>query len=382
MPRLSIWNSGQKANDYKFIDRSVSEFFGAGGTAAYIHAYLGVYDQAAPGFNADGTQSPVVDPADPLQANATSNVTSIQDVLFLENRDRRYDPTVYEMRTIYNVGDSDFDLRQFGMFLTNDTYFLEFHFNDMIALLGRKIMIGDVIELPHQRDEFLLNGGPAINQFYVVEDANRASDGYSATWWYHIWRVKVSPMPASQEYQDILAQQATNPLGLPMTLANGAAASLGSLMSTLGTDLNLNEAIVDAAKANFTKRYFETQQFWIKPGTGSELGVANPWVFSGDGIPPNGAILVGQGTQFPRQPVQDDYYLRTDYMPAVLFQFDAQKWRRQEVDWRGTEWNVAHRLLRDFIGIGDVETTTYEDGTVAKIKTNLSKVVTRPGVDF
>src|SRR3954454_14276223 len=170
MPRLSLWNSGKRGPDYQFIDRTISEAFGVGGTAAYIHAYLGAYEQATPGFNADGTPAQVVDPQDPTQANAVSTITSIQDVLFLENRDRKYDPVVYELRTIYNVGDSDFDLRQFGMFITNDTYFLEFHYNDMIAVLGRKIMIGDVIELPHQRDEFLLNGGAAINKFYVVEE--------------------------------------------------------------------------------------------------------------------------------------------------------------------------------------------------------------------
>jgi hypothetical protein len=297
----------------------------------------------------------------------------------LENRDRKYDTNVYEMRTIYNVGDSDFDLRQFGMFVTNDTYFLEFHLNDMIAVLGRKLMIGDVIELPHQRDEFLLNGGPATNKFYVVEDANRASDGYSATWFPHIWRVKVSPMTASQEYNDILSQQAVNPLGLPMTNADGTPATLGSLMSTLTTDLGLNESVVDQAKANFTKRYFETQQFWIQPGTGGETGVNNPWVFTGDGIPPNGAVLVGQGTAFPQSPTQGDYYLRTDYHPVVLYMYNSGKWQRQEVNWR-EDWTIAHRLLRDFIN--EANTTTYEDGEVAPINQPLSKVITRPGIDF
>jgi len=381
MSRLSIWNSGIKANDYKFIDRTISENFGIGGTAAYLHLYQGVYQQSDPTFNTDGTTTPAIDASDPNAiANSVSSVTSIQDVLFLENRDRKYDPNVYELRTIYNIGDSDFDLRQFGMFLTNDTYFLYFHFNDMISQIGRKIMVGDVIELPHQRDEFQLNGGPATNKFYVVEDANRASDGYSITWWSHIWRVKCSPMPASQEYSDILAQQAVNPLGLPMTLANGTAATLGDLMSTLGTDLGLNEQIVDDAKANFVRRYFETQQFWYIPGTTSELGVANPWVFAGDGTPPDGALLVGQGNSFPQNPNQGDYYLRTDYMPSVLFMFDSNKWRRQEVDWRGVEWSIAHRHLKSFIN--NDNTTTADDGETFPEKVNLSKTIVRPGIDF
>jgi len=377
MPRLSIWNQ-KKGNDYKFLDRIISEFFGTG-TAAFIHLVAGVFSQATTTFNADGTTSPAVDPNNQTPTT-TGNVTSIQDVLFLENRDVSYDPNVYEMRTIYNVGDSDFDLRQFGMFVQSDTKFLEFHLNDMIATIGRKLMSGDVIELPHQRDEFLLNQGPAINQFFVVQDASWASDGYSATWWQHIWRVKVSPMPASQEYSDILNQQATNPLGLPMTNANGSPATLGSLMSTMAADLGLNEAVVDDAVANFKKRYFETQQFWFCPGTTSETGTQNPWIFAGDGIPPNGAVLVGQGKNFPTAHSQGDYYLRTDYHPAVLFMWDTGKWKRQEVNWRGCEWSAASRLMKDFINSSRM--VTQEDGEVTPEKVNMSKVVTRPNVDF
>ena len=377
---FSIWNSGRRGEDYEFFDRTISEYFFVGGTAAYIHLYQGVYDQAAPVFDADGTPIlPAVNTVNPTGPETPSDL-SIQDVLFLENRDRKYDTTIFELRTIYNVGDSDFDLRQFGMFLTNDTYFLEFHYNDMIALLGRKLMTGDVIELPHQRDEFLLDETPAINKYYQVEDANRASSGYSATWYYHIWRCKVTPMPASQEFHDILNKQSINPLGLPMFNADGSPATLGGLMGTLVTDLGINEAVVNNAIANFTKRYFETQQYWFQPGTTSETGAENPWVFCGDGIPPNGAVLVGQGNTFPLSPTQNEYYLRTDYCPPVLYMYSNNQWRRQEIDWRGTSWNVAHRLLESFINNDTI--ATYDDGETGPEKVNLSQTIMRPNVDF
>ena len=90
----------------------------------------------------------------------------------MENRDRKYDPDVYDLRGVYNVSDNDFDLTQFGLFLTNDTLFITFHINDMIERLNRKLMPGDVLELPHLRDELLLTAEKeAINKFYV---ANRA----------------------------------------------------------------------------------------------------------------------------------------------------------------------------------------------------------------
>jgi hypothetical protein len=361
MPRLSIWNSGRKGADYKFIDRAVSEFFGISGTAAYIHLYLGPHDQTPPPPAGQPPQQPVA-----------LDETSIQDVLFLENRDRRYSNEVYELRTLYNVTDTDFDLRQFGLFLTGDTLFLTFHFNDMLALCGRKIMAGDVIELPHRRDDALLDpNAKAINKFYVVEDTSFASEGFSPTWWPHVWRVKVGPMTDSQEYADILDKQAKNPLGFDQ-------GRLGDLMSVIGRENSINEAVVDAAKENFLRRNFETQQFWVVPG--DETTNQNPWVFAGDGIPPNGAALVGSGAVFPDAPTEGDYYLRTDYKPHTLFRRQSGRWKIQEIAYRD-EWMAAHRFLVDFINGNKDKTATYADGLVLDVKQPISRAI-KPRADF
>jgi hypothetical protein len=79
------------------------------------------------------------------------NPFNIQDLLFLENRDRKYDPDVYVLRGVYNLSDIDFNLSQFGLFLQNDTIFMTFHITDTVEKLGRKIIAGDVIELPHSK---------------------------------------------------------------------------------------------------------------------------------------------------------------------------------------------------------------------------------------
>ncbi len=343
-----------------------------GGTACYIHLYVGPYQQAYPMTNNDGTTVPAYDPNNPAPAGTSGNVTSIQDVLFLENRDRKYSDVVYELRGVYNVNDLDFDLRQFGLFLSNDTLFIEFHLNDMISLLGRRLMSGDVIELPHRRDDTLDPNGPAVNKFYVIEDASRAAGGYAANWWPYIWRVKVSPMTASQEYSDILNQQQTNPYGW------SDPGTIGDLMSTIGTNLGINDSVVADAKANVPKRYFETQQFWIiTPEANVESSF--PWVFAGDGIPPNGAIPLGTGNTFPLGPVQGNYYLRTDYHPATLFMWDSGAWRIQEQDWRQSDWSAAHRLLLSFIN--NDNTSTFDDQTTSPEKIALSQAV-KPRADF
>ena len=102
-------------------------------------------------------------------------------MLFLENRDRKYDADVYVIRGIYNVQDTDFNLSQFGMFLANDTLFLTVHLNDVVERLGRKPMSGDVVEFPNLKDDYSLDASIpiALKRFYVIEDVNRSAEGSS-----------------------------------------------------------------------------------------------------------------------------------------------------------------------------------------------------------
>jgi len=194
MPRLSLYHP-TKSNDYRFFDRTISEMFTVGATDLYIHKYLGPTDQGA---SIDYTQ-PQYDSLDP---------TNIQDLLFLENRDRTYDPNIYRLRGHYNVQNLDFDLSQFGLFLNNDIIFITIHYNDMIDLIGRKLMVGDVLELPH-----LLDYNPlketipvALKRFYQITDGNFASEGFSPTWYPHLWRIKCEPLVDSEEFSQILTE--------------------------------------------------------------------------------------------------------------------------------------------------------------------------------
>jgi len=194
MPRLSLYRP-EKTQDYKFLDRTINEMFTVGGTDLYIHKYLGPADQ---GPSKDFTQ-PQYNNLDPL---------NIQDLLFLENRDRKYAPDIYRIRGHYNVQNLDFDLSQFGLFLNNDIIFITVHYNTMIDLMGRKLMVGDVLELPHLTDYHPLNDTipVGLRRYYQITDANYASEGFSQTWYPHLWRIKCEPLVDSQEFSDILEQ--------------------------------------------------------------------------------------------------------------------------------------------------------------------------------
>ena len=355
MPRLSLWNP-VKTNDYNFIDRIVGEHIYAGGTGVHVHKYLGV--QSAD----DGS-----DPTRPAQEAGSNNEVFIQDLLFLENRDRKYDENIYELRGQYNLGDNDaYDLTQFGMFLANDQVFMNFHIESMVESIGRKLMPGDVLELPHLRDDLLLGSDEAINRFYVVTDGSRPAEGFDPRWWPHLWRVKLGPITDSQEYRDILG-------------TGEEEGDLRNLISTYQNDIKINDAILAQAERDvpYDPQYRNTAHLYFdesvpdKPAPTLDFGGA-------DGQPINGLSLVGSGSTFPTSGVSDgDYFLRTDFMPNRLFKKSGTRWLNVGTDERGS-WAAANRILTTFIN--NDNTITESDGTIAPEKVNLSKVV-KPRTD-
>lgn len=333
-----------------------------GGLDIYIHKYLGPKTVGDGGPEGDATQ-PVYDTVNPL---------NIEDLFLLENRDREYDDDIYRLRGVYNVQDIDFDLTQFGLFLNNDTLFITFHYNDMIDTIGRKLMSGDVLEIPNLRDYHPLdpNIPKALPKYYVISDAAFASEGFSQTWLPHTWRVKAIPLKASQEFNDILNR--------PLDPDDPDAGTIEDLMSTRPKDLQINEAIVQQAEAEVPLSGYDTTKFYIYPTAPD--GTPGDWdsvtsdetlptvdattatsddakdtpradgytvgYLTGDGIPPNG-LPVTMGVAFPVNAQQGDYTLRLDYFPNRLFRYDGRRWIRIEDNVRTDLTNgPANRTLK------------------------------------
>jgi hypothetical protein len=366
MPRLSLYRP-EKGNDYKFIDKSIWEMFQVGGVDVLIHKYLG------PGSSINAT------PTTPTYSS--TNPTQIQDLLFLENRDRKYEPDIFTLRGVYNIQDLDFNLSQFGLFLQNDTIFVTFHINDTIEKIGRKLISGDVIELPHLKDDHALNDLQfALKRFYVVEEVTRAAEGFSVTWYPHLYRAKCKPMVDSQEFKDILDGLADD------TGADGTT-TLRDIMSTYEKEMQITQAVLDQAESDVPRSGFDTTSFYtlqtdaqgdsILTTVDSEVldasvetqatddagnllfdDAGNP-IYVGstastmllsaaqkgyrgyitqDGIPQNGAPFTA-GIAFPNSPVEGQFALRTDYLPNRLFRYNGTRWVKQEDNVRMTMSN-------------------------------------------
>ena len=349
MPRLSIFKP-EKGNDYKFFDRNIKEMFQVGGTDLHFHKYIGPYDQGA--TQKDGDASPT---QPDYQGQENVNETTIQDLLFLENRDRKYASDIYTIRGIYNVQDQDFNLSQFGMFLSNDTLFLTVHLNDSVERLGRKPMSGDVIEFPHMKEDYSLDETLpiALKRYYVVEDVNRAAEGFSQTWWPHLLRLKMKSLVDSQEYKDILGDATTT-------------GSLASYMSTYNKEKQINEKVVEQAESDAPKSGFNYKQYYVTPidergnvrtdnvNTAQQRASSSQKInstidtpasshygfyYNGDGIAPNSSVPADFGPKFPSVYAKGDYFLRTDFLPSRLFRYDGARWVKVEDSIRLTTTN-------------------------------------------
>ena len=371
MPRLSLYKP-EKGQDYTFLDKTVVEMFTVGGTDVFVHKYLG--------------------PKNPAEADATSDEprydsvkeTNIQDMLFLENRDRKYDSSIYNLRGIYNVQDIDFDMSQFGLFLQNDTLFMTIPITSSVKVLGRKVMPGDVFELPHLKDEYALNDfNVALKRFYVVEDVNRAAEGFSATWYPHLYRVKLKQIYDSQEFKEILQKDA----------GAGDGKTLRDVLSTYEKEMQINNAVVAQAEANTKKAGYDTSNLYTlqvddkgKPElvttdtstldttthntladrinqTPSKSGYDG--YLLGDGLAPNGEVF-GFGISFPSASDKGDYFLRTDFLPNRLFRYDGGRWIKMEDNVRMTLSNTDTRSNLKGTFVNNTKTSSIAGETVTE----------------
>lgn len=300
---FKLWN--QKSPDFTFLDNQIGEWFKISGAEIRVYKYLGTWPQ-----NSDDTRS--------------ISELVIQDNIFLENRDRAYSDQYYILDGIFSVSDMELDLRQFAAFIEGDIIYIEFHYTKMVEKIGRKLMPGDVFCLPNMIDRDLLNpDSPAIMKYYVVDDASRAADGYGPTWNYHIWRCKCKPMPDTQEFNDITNRPAVDSNGDPITGINGNGDnSLNDIMSTYNANMNIMQAVNDAARSVWNRHGYEQRNIYI---TKNHKGLEFAEIWVGQGAP-DGSISVREGTEWPKDAKLNEYFLRTDWMPPLLYKNTLTGW--------------------------------------------------------
>lgn len=180
----------------------------------------------------------------------------------------------------------------------------------------------------------------------------------------------------NQQFADILNKPATDSNG------DTTDTTLRDLLSTASKELEINDQIIAQAESDAPKSGYETRQFYTlavdeqgKPilntadeedilasqnilasqseGIPERTGYTGYLV--GDGFPVNGYDF-GFGIQFPATAVQNDFFLRTDFLPNRLFRFDGTRWVKVE---DAVRMNMTNNDTRSTLKTGFINNTNY-----------------------
>jgi hypothetical protein len=273
-----------------------------------------------------------------------TNIENIQDPLFMENRDRDYSTTSIMLKCQYQPMDSIGDLGKFG-FSMMDQYTFTCSFARMAELLGRPIIIGDILEVtPELQYDAELR---PVKKFLEVSDCSWASEGYTPGWRPILYRFMANQVLPSQETKDIFG----TPEQQQYIIDDGSFFNNADQLDS--TPLKVTEFIKAEVLDIVPETGADTTELTSgapmipRPNDGSRPPGANQSdrrdLYIEDGLPPNG-IPFTEGYVLPDiLTVHDGDYFRLNYsselnVPARLYKFSLLKnrWIYQETDMRGS----------------------------------------------
>ena len=283
-------------------------------------------------------------------------------------------------------------IRNVQVYVAVNTLILTHEFDECITYLDElyKLNVDAIIV----QDYGLLN--VALKRFYVVEDVSRAAEGFSQTWYPHLYRVKLKQIYDSQEFKEILNKDA----------GAGDGKTLRDVLSTYEQEMQINNAVVQQAEADSPKSGYDIAHFYTlqvddngKPelvttdttqldattqNTLADRVTQTPskegydGYILGDGIAPNGEQF-GFGISFPATSDKGDYFLRTDFLPNRLFRRDNSRWVKMEDNIRMTLTNTDTRSTQKGTFVNNTKTSTIAGESVTE-RQSLSKAL-RPKAD-
>ncbi|AMM43799.1 virion structural protein [Pectobacterium phage vB_PcaM_CBB] len=304
-----MWKKG-RTNDYNFIDKAIAEQYNIGGVDMWLYTYQG------PKGNAGSTDQTLPDYTD-----GSATLSSLSDYVFGEVTQRSYNVQAITLPAVYQVQEATPDLKIPGLFFNFDTMDITVHYNTMMQRVGRKIMPGDVIELPNLRDFDVLGRDVGVNRFYVVQDAFRTSEGYSATWQHHIFKLRVKPLTDSPEFSDITDPDNNTFPDNPNDPNNGNGNGSGGGISTGQTELDIMNRIIQQADSEVPYIHWTNEHIYDDLSDINEL-----------------ARYVISGYEFPANPSKNMFFIKLTL--PVLYEKDTND------NWTIVETQYGNKLPR------------------------------------
>jgi hypothetical protein len=285
-------------------------------------------------------------------------LNNIQDPIFLENRDRDYAPEIVTLKGFYSLLDTQIELTRFGIELPSQQYVFQIGFTSCVALLGRPMVIGDIIELPSET-QYDANMKP-VRKYLEVTDVGWSTEGYTPGWVPTMLRVITQPMLASQETQDIVGDLAAKIDSSGLFNTDDGTNTIYQDMSSISQEIaqEANSQLPErGADGTGTIRAFEDAEIASAAQQGidiQKLGLNKTGLYVEDAMPPNG-LPYTEGDSFPTAPSDGDYH-RLTYVGAAsdisprLHRYSAAKgrWVYLETD-RRKQYNNTKPILQEFL---------------------------------
>ncbi len=325
---------GNLSKDSRFISGLMSSHINMTGIWCVIYRLKGTFAQDADslGVRVDNKNSSLpIEPSgqEPLDVGS---FMGIQDPILNENRDREYDfDEIPLIKGVYTVSQNELEYARFGLALANDILTVEFHTETMEQELGRRMIPGDVIELPHLREVGI--DGRVANRWYEIASIVWSPTGYDPMYARHISAVILKPLRHQQEFLDLFER------------VDEYGKTLAEQMSTKDAMMAVTEANQEKAGEHTNTTWFDTTYMYFDPDNPQR----KPYRWTEDGKPDNG-MPVGQGIEFPFNPTDGDWFIRIDFLPNRLFRFENNKWKMREKDIK-REWQPYCWIskLREFM---------------------------------
>lgn len=353
-----LYQKGRTQN-YNYIDRVVKNYMEMGGGLFNIYPLKSIID-------ANGIEHPIEE-----------NV--IGDAVLGENPKRKYSRETFDLWGVTLMNTPKFSFNFDGLsLLDGDEKEITFHYNSMVTQLGRKLIVGDVIEWTWLRDLDILGSETGANKFYYVSSSERDEKGWDANYKYHLWKIKCKPITNSPEYSDLFNDGKENDFYEDVNSENPGG-GLDPNNNASNSELEVMDRILEEAEQDVSFRLHDEHHVYLDEN--NQPYIENQFISEGiDGIPNQlNCEDIKFGDYFPpSNEVQNgEYFLRTDYNPPRLFkriidENNSGRWLLTEFDNR-TKWTGVPSLLLHHIN-NDI-TITKNDGTIMNQKQNIKDLV-------
>lgn len=284
---------------------------------------------------------------------------NIQDFIWMENRDREYNTTFQQLKGYYDVVTTAIDLSRFGGELPTLEYQIKINFTACVNLLGRPIVVGDIIELPSET-QYNASLQP-VRKFFEVTDVAWDNSSFTPGWMPTMLLITTQPAVASQETQDIFGHLAvkTDNSGL----FNGDDGNNTKYQDFSAVDQHIVSVSKSAvpeigSEGSNVAREFTPEELKFADDKGY-IGIHNLQfnrkdVYVEDAMPQNGEPFT-EGPEYPQHPADGDYHRLTYEGTASgvltrLYRWSAKKnrWIYLETDKRPL-YTGNKRVIEEYV---------------------------------